>query len=46
MSPPAATSSDSASSSAQVVGIDQPLSANVLGEYQTNYFTLAPSGGA
>ena len=32
--------------SSQVVGTSQPFSANIFGEYQTNDFTLAPSGAA
>ena len=33
-------------SSSHVVGTFQPFSVNIFGEYQTNDFTLAPSGGA
>ena len=32
--------------SSQVSGASQPFSANIAGEYQTNDFTLAPSGAA
>ena len=38
--------SDSAIMSSQVCGTSQPISANILGEYQTKDFTLAVSGGA
>jgi len=44
--PLAAISSLSASNSSHVVGMAQPLSSNVFGEYQTKDFTLAPSGAA
>ena len=44
--PVAAIVSDRASISSQVVGMVQPLSANILGEYQTKDLTLASSGGA
>ena len=44
--PVAAMLSERATMSSQVVGIFQPLSANIFGEYQTKDFTLAPSGAA
>ena len=44
--PVAAIVSERASISSQVVGIAQPFSANIFGEYQTKDFTLAVSGGA
>ena len=44
--PVAAIVSDRASISSQVVGMVQPLSANIFGEYQTKDLTLASSGGA
>ena len=44
--PVAAIVSERASMSSQVSGTVQPLSANIVGEYQTNDFTLAPSGAA
>ncbi len=44
--PLAAIVSDRASMSSQVFGMSQPLSLNIFGEYQTNDFTLAPSGAA
>ena len=44
--PDAAMVSDSVLSSAHVVGISQPLSANIVGEYQTSDFRLELFGGA
>lgn len=44
--PLSAMVSERASISSQVVGISQPLSANIFGEYHTKDFTLAVSGGA
>ena len=44
--PVAAILSDRAVISSHVVGTVQPFFLNILGEYQTNDFTLAPSGAA
>ena len=44
--PAPAMSSERASMSSQVSGTSQPFSSNMVGEYQTNDFTLAPSGAA